>query len=305
MDWTFDGQWPFEPNWFESADGKMHYVDVGPKDAIPVVMVHGNPTWGYLYRRFIAAVVEQGHRAIVMDHLGFGRSDKPDNPKLYSIEHHVNRCSALLESLKITEATLVVQDWGGPIGLGWAANHSNRVAQLFILNTYFHRPHRPVPLPLPLKLFRTPGVGELMVKGLHAFVRVFLFKAGLANPNVLSPLDKRAYLAPHPSWRTRTAILQFPRQIPADQTDPLNDLIEPWHAQLVNNFAHKPVSIVWPRLDVAFQMDVLQEMWMPDFPHAKVEVLDAGHYIQEDAHEQVIPELLEFVRLYEQGRRTT
>ncbi|MEM1229600.1 MAG: alpha/beta fold hydrolase, partial [Pseudomonadota bacterium] len=251
IDWTFAGNWPFEPSWFESDDGRMHYVDVGPRGGTPVVMVHGNPTWGYLYRRFISAVVAQGHRAIVMDHLGFGRSDKPDDPALYTIERHVQRCSALLESLELQDAICVVQDWGGPIGLGWAANHADRIAQLFILNTYFHRPTSKVPLPLPLRLFRTPGIGELMVKGLHAFVRVFLFKAGLANPEVLTDTDKRAYLAPHPNWSSRTGILEFPRQIPADGSDPLNDLLEPWRQQLVTAFRDKPVFIAWPRLDVA------------------------------------------------------
>ena len=77
-DWTFGGSWPYEPKWFESADGRMHYVDVGPADGKPVVLVHGNPTWGYLYRHFIAGLVKAGHRAIVPDHLGFGRSEKPD-----------------------------------------------------------------------------------------------------------------------------------------------------------------------------------------------------------------------------------
>ena len=76
-DWTFEGTWPYEPKWFDSPDGRMHYVDEGPRDGRPVVMVHGNPTWGYLYRNFIPALVEAGHRAIVPDHLGFGRSEKP------------------------------------------------------------------------------------------------------------------------------------------------------------------------------------------------------------------------------------
>jgi pimeloyl-ACP methyl ester carboxylesterase len=122
-DWTFDGTWPFEPKWFDSVDGRMHYVDEGPPDGNPVVMMHGNPTWGYLYRNFIGPVTAAGHRAIVPDHLGFGRSDKPDRPGLYTIRRHAERLEARLESLDLSEVTVVCQDWGGPTSLYWATRH--------------------------------------------------------------------------------------------------------------------------------------------------------------------------------------
>ncbi len=121
-DWTFGGLWPFEPRWFETSDGRMHYVDEGPRDGRPVVLVHGNPTWGFLYRNFIGALTQAGHRAIAPDHLGFGRSDKPADPGLYRIPRHVARLDALLESLDLRDAVVVVQDWGGPIGPSWAAS---------------------------------------------------------------------------------------------------------------------------------------------------------------------------------------
>jgi pimeloyl-ACP methyl ester carboxylesterase len=154
----------------------MHYVDDGPRDGRPVVMVHGNPTWGYLYRNFIPPLVEAGHGAIVPDHLGFGRSEKPDDPELYRVPRHAERLEALLESLDLRGATVVPQDWGGPIGLHWATRHPDRVDGLFILNTYAHgwKPEalppgkEEIPLPLPLRLFRMPGVGEVLVKGLDA-----------------------------------------------------------------------------------------------------------------------------------------
>src|SRR5215469_18264462 len=119
-DWTFGGLWRFEPRWFGTPDGLMHYVDEGPRDGRPVVLVHGNPTWGFLYRNFIGPLTRAGHRAIVPDHLGFGRSDKPSDPELYRIPRHVARLDALLESLDLRDAVVVVQDWGGPIGLSWA-----------------------------------------------------------------------------------------------------------------------------------------------------------------------------------------
>ncbi|PZD75189.1 Haloalkane dehalogenase 2 [Acaryochloris thomasi RCC1774] len=296
QDWTFGGTWPYKPRWFHSTDGRMHYVDEGPRKGRPIVMVHGNPTWGYLYRRFIEAVTEAGYRAIVLDHLGFGRSQKPDNPKLYRIPHHGDRCEALLESLDLQDATILVQDWGGPIGLTWAARHPERVRSLAILNTYAHRPPAKVALPIPLRLFRTPVIGELMVKGLHAFVKIFLFKAGLVYPQRLSEQEKAAYLAPHPTWSSRTPILVFPREIPAGPEGRVSDFVAVVHDQLVAAFYNKPIFIAWPMKDIAFGPEILEDLWLHDFPNADVlRIEDSGHYIQEDAHEKVIPKLLEFL----------
>jgi len=296
LDWTFDGTWPYAPRYFDHPDGRLHFVDEGPRDGRPVVMVHGNPTWGYVYRRFIEAVTRAGYRAIVPDHLGFGRSDKPDDPDVYRIEAHADRLEALLESLDLHEASLLVQDWGGPIGLTWAARHPRRVRSLAVLNTFAHRPPGRVPLPLPLRLFRTPGVGEVMVKGMNAFVTQFLFKAGLAHPERLGPTERAAYLAPHPTWSSRTSILQFPREIPAGPTGRVSEFVAEVHDRLVDGHRGKPVFIAWPMKDIAFGPEVLEDMWLPDFPEAEVvRVEDAGHYIQEDAHEVVIPKLLSFL----------
>ncbi|MGJ3245886.1 MAG: alpha/beta fold hydrolase [Elainellaceae cyanobacterium] len=296
QDWTFGGTWPYQPRWFDSADGRMHYIDEGPRNGRPIVMVHGNPTWGYLYRHFIEAITKAGYRAIALDHLGFGRSDKPDDPKLYQIPRHGDRCEALLESLNLRDATIIVQDWGGPIGLTWAARHPDRVSSLVVLNTFVHRPSGKVPLPLPLRLFRTPIIGEVMVKGLHAFVRFFLFKDGLVYPQRLGNREKAAYLAPHPTWSSRTAILTFPREIPAGPNGRISDFVAVIHDQLLSAFSHKPVFIAWPMKDVAFGPDILQNLWLQDFPNAEVMTIeDAGHYIQEDAYEKVIPQLLSFL----------
>jgi pimeloyl-ACP methyl ester carboxylesterase len=293
-DWTFEGSWPYEPRWFESADGRMHYVDEGSRDGRPVVMLHGNPTWGYLYRSFIPALVEAGHRAIVPDHLGFGRSDKPDSPELYVISRHARRMEELLESLDLQEATVVPQDWGGPIGLYWASRHPERCRGLFILNTFAHRPPGDVPLPVPLRLFRKPGIGELMVKRLDLFKRAFLFRAGVVHRDRLTATVKRAYRAPHPTAASRTPILVFPREIPAGPAGPVSDLLAGIEELLVRHFRDKPVGIAWAMKDVAFTKEALEQLWLRTFPDADVLRLpDAGHYLQEDAHERIVPALIE------------
>jgi len=301
IDWTFEGTWPYEPNCFDSGDGRMHYVDEGPRDGRPVVLVHGNPTWGYLYRHFIPPLVEAGHRAIVPDHLGFGRSDKPDDPELYRVPRHAARLDSLLESLDLRGATVVGQDWGGPTGYYWATQHPDRVDGLFVLNTWAHGWHpevlppgkEKVPLPLPLRLFRTPGVGEVMVKGMDAFKRGFLFGQGVVHKDRLTPIVKRAYRDVHQGWSERTAILVFPREIPVDGKGPVTEMNARTEEGLKRDFRSKPVHICWAMKDVAFTPQVLDGLWLDPFPDASVTRLeDAGHYLQEDAHELIVPELL-------------
>jgi haloalkane dehalogenase len=303
-DWTFEGTWPYEPRFFDTPDGRLHYVDEGPRDGRPVVLVHGNPTWGYLYRNFIPPLVEAGHRAIVPDHLGFGRSDKPADPELYRVPRHAQRLDGLLESLELRGATVVPQDWGGPIGLYWATRHPERVDGLFILNTYAHgwKPEAlppgkdKVPLPLPLHLFRMPIVGEVLVKGLDAFKRGFLFGQGVVHRDRLTPTVKRAYKDVHGGWSERTAILVFPREIPRTSEGAVVAMTTAIEQRLEQHFRSKPVEIMWAMKDVAFLPAYLDTLWLKTFPDAKATKLDdAGHYLQEDAHELIVPELVRFV----------
>jgi pimeloyl-ACP methyl ester carboxylesterase len=295
-DWSFDGAWPYEPRWVESSDGLMHYIDEGPADGRPVVLVHGNPTWGFLYRHFVGPLTDAGYRVIVPDQLGFGRSDKPARASLYTVPRQAARLDALLESLDLHEATLVPHDWGGPVGLAWAVAHPERIGGLFILNTYAHRPPWKVPIPPPLRLFRARGIGDLAVKGLHLFVRGFVLHGGVAHPERLTAEVRRAYLAPHPSWSSRTAILAYVRQIPTGGGGPVSEFTASIEAGLRRDFEGTPVAIAWAMRDPAFTAKWLEELWLRTFPEARVLRLDdAGHYLQEDAHERIVPELLRFL----------
>lgn len=296
-DWTFGGRWPYQPRWFDTPDGRLHYVDEGPRDAPAVVLLHGNPTWGFLYRNFIGPLVDAGHRTVVPDHLGFGRSDKPADPARYGVAAHARRMSALLDSLDLREVTLVPQDWGGPIGLPWAVANPDRVGRLFILNTAAHVPRGEWKVPLPLQLFRAPGVGEVTVKGLALFHRVFLFKAGVVHPDRLTPEVRRAYLAPHPTWSSRTGVLAFPRAIPTGPGGAWGEFAGALEAGMERALRDRPVRIVWGMRDPGFRPDTIDRMWLQTFPHASVlRIDDAGHYLQEDAHERIVPELLTFLQ---------
>ncbi|VFA97786.1 alpha/beta fold hydrolase [Nocardia cyriacigeorgica] len=296
IDWTFGGLWPYEPRWFDGSDGRMHYIDEGPRTGRPVILLHGNPTWGFLYRNFIPPLVAAGYRVIVPDNLGFGRSDKPGRASLYRVAEHIRRMDELLESLDLHDATVVPQDWGGPIGLAWAVAHPERVSGLFILNTAAHNPREKWRIPLPLKMFRARGLGEILVKGFNLFHHAFLFRAGLARPERMTPELKAAYLAPHPRWSTRAGVLEFPREIPTGPTGSWEQLGRGLETGLAREFRTRPVTIVWAMKDISFREDTLTNMWLDTFPDADVVRLpDAGHYLQEDAYEEIVPELLGFL----------
>ena len=293
-DWAFSGTWPYEPRWFFTDGIRIHYVDEGPRDGEPVVMLHGNPTWAYLYRRFIAAVADEGYRAVAHDQLGFGRSDKPQSGREYSLERHVRHFTALMDELGLEGVTLVLQDWGGPIGLNWAVKHPDRVKRLVILNTWSGGEvpdHRSAPG--AFRLVRARGAGDLLVKGAHAFVRVALFRGG-THPERLGENERAAYLAPHPSWESRAGVLAYPRLIPWGKKSPTWKIGRENEAGLAA-LAGKPVLVCWPTKDPAFKERTLA-FWRERFPHAEVHELAAGHYIQEDAHELVIPLLLDFLK---------
>lgn len=295
-DWTFDGTWPYEPRWLTTADGRLHFVDEGDPQAPPIVLLHGNPTWAYLYRNFIPALVAGGYRVIVPDFLGFGRSDKPSDRSLYTAPRHVQRLTLLLDSLDLRDVTVLGQDWGGPLGYAWAGSHPDRVARLVVLNTFCHPAVAPVEMMTALRVFRTSVLGELAIKGANAFVRGWLLRGGVLHRDRLTSSVRRAYLTPHPSWSSRTGILEFPRQLPDGPQAPINPWLSDVHDRLVA-LADRPVLIVWAMQDPAFTPSMLTDLWLTDFPDAEVLRLpDAGHYLQEDAYELIVPRLLKFLQ---------
>ncbi len=294
-DWSFGGTWPYDPQWLFTDGIRVHYVDEGPRDGQPVVMLHGNPTWAYLYRNFIPGLVSAGFRAVAHDQLGFGRSDKPKRGREYSIQRHVTHFSALMDELVLDGVTLVLHDWGGPIGLAWAVDNPDRVRRLVILNTFTGHIPDTMPMPMPFRLLRAPGSGELLVKGAHVFVRQLLFKKAVLHPERLGENERAAYLVPHPSWDSRTGVLAYPRLIPWDRKNPTRPLGEHVEANL-DRLSGKEALICWAMKDPAFRSEALA-MWRGRFPNADVhELADASHYLQEDAHEQIVPALVDFLQ---------
>ena len=131
---------PYKANYHSWKDMQMHYIDEGPKDAPVMLLVHGMPTWGFLYRSVIPKLLAAGYRCIAPDHLGFGKSDKPTDPNWYTIARHTEVLTSLITSINLKDITLVCQDWGGPTGLAQAVFMPERFSRLTIMNTWLHHP---------------------------------------------------------------------------------------------------------------------------------------------------------------------
>jgi pimeloyl-ACP methyl ester carboxylesterase len=285
---TFGGTWPYAPRFFDHDRVKLHYVDEG--DGEPIVMLHGNPTWGYLYRNFIGPLSET-NRCVVPDHMGFGKSEKPlDRP--YTLATHVENFTALMDELELNDITLVMQDWGGPIGLGFGVEHADRIKRLVILNTWAFLIADGMPLAPLLELFRQPQVGEAMVQGLNLFVEGFL-PTGIHRKEKLDTFMP-AYRAPFPDWNSRIGTLAFPRDIPVGDSHPSSTTMR----RIQDNLAtiNVPTTIIWGMQDPAIPPQVI-DAWKSFYPHAEEHRLQtASHFLQEDEPERIVELIRAFLQ---------
>jgi pimeloyl-ACP methyl ester carboxylesterase len=272
--------YPFEGRRFDRGGGiRMHWLDEGPTTGEPVVMVHGNPTWSIYYRGLVVALRDR-HRCIVPDHVGMGLSDKPgDRDYTYTLASRIDDLERLLAHAGVTrDVTLVVHDWGGAIGMGWAVRHPERVKRLVILNTgAFHLP-RAKSFPAALSLTRTP-LGAALVRGANAFARTAARVC--VTKEAMSRDLRRAYVAPYDDWDARIATLRFVEDIPlapSDRAYPEITRIEEGLAA----FRATPALICWGMKDFVFDRHFLAE-WERRLPDADVHRFErAGHYVLED-----------------------
>ena len=259
---------------------RLHYVDEGPRDARPILMLHGNATWSYMYRRPLAALAEAGHRCIAFDHMGFGRSDKPPHLGAYTLEAHVQNALAVLDELDLRDVLLVLHDWGGPIGLGAAVERPECVRGLVLMNTWAWE--LPSFLPPFLREFRTEGLGEILALAGNLFVESI---PGGMHTRQTDPVMMDAYRAPFPDYWSRVGALAFQRDIPLTERDRSARLMASIHDRLAG--LGVPVSLVWGMRDRVFQ-PIFLDTWRELFPEARVtEIDDAAHFLVEDQPDAV------------------
>jgi pimeloyl-ACP methyl ester carboxylesterase len=276
------GTFPFEARYFEAADVRLHYVDEGPRDAPPVLLVHGNPTWSYLWRKPIAELSKNGRRCVALDHMGFGRSEKPPHPARYTLRTHIDNALALIDELDLTDVTLVAHDWGGPIGLGAMLERRERLKAAVLINTWAWE--LPSFLPPFLREFRTEGLGEILALGGNLFVESI--PGGMASREAPDPVMMEAYRAPFPDYWSRVGQLAFQRDIPLTERDQSAALMGTIHDRLVE--LDLPITLLWGMRDPVFR-PVFVDQWRELFPDARVvELPDASHFVPEDRPDAVI-----------------
>jgi haloalkane dehalogenase len=284
LDGDFEGTFPFELRYIDAGDVRLHYVDEGPRDAPPLLFVHGNPTWSYLWRRALAELPAKGRRCVAFDHMGFGRSDKPPLLARYTLRAHIDNALALIDELDLQDVVLVAHDWGGPIGLGAMVERLERLRGLVLVNTWAWE--LPSFVPPFVREFRTEGLGEILALGGNLFIESI--PGGMANRNT-DPVMMDAYRAPFPDYWSRIGMLAFQRDIPLTERDRSGQVMGSIHERLLG--LDLPVTLVWGMRDPVFQ-PVFLDQWREIFPQARViELEDAAHFVPEDRPDALVEAL--------------
>jgi len=296
-DETFDGSWPFTARFCSEAGFRQHYVDEG--HGRPLILLHGQPTWGYIYRRFIPPLAV-AHRVIVPDHMGFGKSETPVDRE-FTLSTHVANLTTLIEALDLRDITLVMQDWGGPIGIGYAVRHPERIHSLVLMNTvcgYGTAGRRDLPSPIESSWFRwileglPTGRTEAVLSQLGSTILSVMQIIGLERLDRVDPAFIRAYAAPFATPEECKGAIAFPLDLALGR---IRDFVRDGVAG-VPALKAKPAILIEGMLDRA----ILPVLALADFrglwpERPVIEVADAGHYIQEDSPEVAIAAIQAFL----------
>lgn len=267
-----------------NLDGlSLHFLDEGSGD--PVIMLHGNPTWSFFYRNLVLGLRTQC-RTIVPDHMGCGLSDKPDDRRYeFTLERRVQDLEALIAHLQLEgPITLVLHDWGGMIGMAYAARHPERIARLVVLNTAaFHLPETKK-LPRSLWMCRHTKLDDFLIRRSGLFCRL-VTRWGCCNP--MSETVRDGYLSPHESGDRRLAHLRFVQDIPLQPGDRSYARVSEVQAKLAG-FRKIPTLVCWGDKDFVFDHHFLA-VWRKALPEAEVHQFpQAGHLVLEDAGEEIL-----------------
>lgn len=280
--------YPFESNYLSLGDLRYHYLDEGNGPAL--LMVHGNPTWSFYWRELVKAL-RGSYRVIVPDHIGCGLSDKPDRSSYpYRLERRVDDLGRLIRHLDLGDVTLLAHDWGGAIGMGAAVADPDRFSRFVLFNTAAFRSER---CPLRIRMSRAPLLGRLGVQGLNLFAKAAL-RMAVCRRERMTPAVRAGLLAPYDSWGNRTAVYQFVADIPLEPEHPSYQMLAKIEAGLAQ-FSRHPTCLIWGMRDWCFTPHFL-DRFREFFPEAEVHRLDeAGHYVIEDAYEEIVPLVEEFL----------
>lgn len=285
--------YPFESRWLDIDGLRLHYIDEGPRDAPVLLMVHGNPTWSFYYRNLVMQLRDR-YRCIVPDHIGCGLSDKPDDDRYdYHLKQRISDLNALVDETIGEEAplSLVVHDWGGMIGFGWAAQRAERIERCVILNTGAFPMPSDKKLPFALWLGGRTALGAGLIRGFNAFSGV---ASRIAFKKPVSAHVRAGYTGPYDSWENRIATVRFVQDIPLKPGDRGYDIVAGTAARL-HQFADKPTLLAWGLKDFVFDETFYRE-FQGYLPQAELYPLpDCGHYVLEDGGQALLDRIEQFL----------
>lgn len=283
------GEYPFTPQSHATAAGaRMSFIDEGPRTDEAVLLLHGNPTWSFYYRHLVREL-SSAMRCVAPDHIGMGSSEKPETYD-YTLARRIADIEGLVAALRLKRVHLVVHDWGGAIGFGFAARHPELIGRLVILNTAAFASPR---IPLRIALCKLPGVGPLLVRGANGFAWPATWMA--MHRRTLSTVEKRGYLWPYDSWADRVAVSAFVQDIPLQPSHRSWSTLQAVERALAQ-FRNNPALLIWGGRDFCFN-DHFFERWREILPQADAHrIADAGHYVLDDAREDVLPSIKRFLR---------
>jgi pimeloyl-ACP methyl ester carboxylesterase len=288
---NYQEEYPFESKYFTTASGyKLHYVDEG--SGTPLVMVHGNPTWSFKYRDMIKKF-RGDYRCIALDHLGCGLSEKPSNKDFeYTLKNHIDNLEALIKSLNIKEPiNIAVHDWGGAIGMGYATRHPEKIGKIIVFNTAAFRLPKECPFPWPIWVFRHTKIGPWLNRKLNAFSLIASLTCSI---KVMSSKIRKGFRAPYDSPENRVATTEFVLDIPLKPSDrSYAELIK--IEEGLEKLSEKPMIICFGRKDFCFNRSFYNQ-WREIFPDAVKHSFNAGHYLLEDAKDEIFPLLASFLK---------
>ena len=295
---TFNGSWPFKPNFFKGNGFSQHFVDEGPRDASPIIMLHGEPTWGYIYRKFIPALSKE-NRVIVPDHMGFGKSETPQD-KEYTLKTHVENLSNLIEFLDLKNITFVGQDWGGPIIGAYSIRNIKNVKSYFLINTLFgySREDRPQSLSPWFKWIKKHYDDKTLdgiLGELGSTVLSVMKIPNFTNSEVIDDDWIDAYSSQFPDRASCKGAINFPLDALLNRMVPY--ILEGFKLGDLKSLRSKPAFLAYGMQDRAIEPDYAIRDFKALFPNSKVFKLpNAGHYSQEDEPEVLINLIKDFVK---------